>query len=102
MEAKIFVEKYNEEFSPSTHGDFVFQGVYVLHIDPNIGFTTKGKITHLKNFEELLKSGYYFDSEYEIKRSFYIENVLYTVSNQMIKSNDITNLYRISELSLTN
>ena len=102
LEAKIFIEKYNEEFSPSTHGDFVFQGVYVLHIDPNIGFTTKGKITHLKNIEELLKSGYYFDSEYEIIRSFYIENVLYTVSNQMIKSNDLTNLYGISELSLTN
>ena len=102
LEAKIFVEKYREEFSPSTHGDFVFQGVYVLHIDPTIGFTSKGKITHLKNFEELLKSGYYFDSEYEIKRSFYIENVLYTISDQMIKSNDLTNLNSISELSLTN
>jgi uncharacterized secreted protein with C-terminal beta-propeller domain len=102
LEAKIFQEKYREDVRPSTHGDFVFQGVYVIHIDPKIGFETKGKITHLKNFEELLKSGYYFDSEYEIKRSFYIENVLYTVSNQMIKSNNLTNLSRISELRLTN
>ena len=102
LEAKIFEEKYQEEARPSTHGDFVFQGVYVIHIDPNSGFATKGKITHLKNFEELLKSGYYFDSEYEIKRSFYIENVLYTVSNQMIKSNNLTNLNKISELRLTN
>ena len=102
LEAKIFEEKYQEDARPSTHGDFVFQGVYVIHIDPNIGFATKGKITHLKNFEELLKSGYYFDSEYEIKRSFYIENVLYTVSNQMIKSNNLTNLNKISELRLTN
>jgi len=102
LEAKIFEEKYQEDARPSTHGDFVFQGVYVIHIDPNSGFAAKGKITHLKNFEELLKSGYYFYSEYEIKRSFYIENVLYTVSNQMIKSNNLTNLNKISELRLTN
>ncbi|WP_455368525.1 beta-propeller domain-containing protein [[Eubacterium] cellulosolvens] len=102
LEAKIFVQKHQEDLQPSTHGDFVFQGVYVINIDPNIGFTTNGKITHLNDFEELLKSGYYFDSEYEIKRSFYIENVLYTVSNKMIKSNDLINLTKISELQLAN
>jgi len=101
LEAKIFAEKYQEDIRSSTHGDFVFEGVYIIHIDPNIGLETKGKITHLKNFEELLKSGYYFESEYEIKRSFYIENVLYTVSNQMIKSNDLTNLSETYELHLT-
>ncbi|WP_455277918.1 beta-propeller domain-containing protein [[Eubacterium] cellulosolvens] len=101
LEAKIFAEKYQEDIRSSTHGDFVFQGVYIIHIDPNIGLETKGKITHLKNFEELLKSGYYFESEYEIKRSFYIENLLYTVSNQMIKSNNLTNLSETYELRLT-
>lgn len=79
----------------------LFQGVYVIHINPNIGLITRGKITHLENFEELLKSGYYFESECEIKRSFYIENVLYTVSNRLIKSNNLTDLSEISELPLT-
>ena len=56
---------------------------------------------HLENFEELLKSGYYFKSEYEITRSFYIENVLYTISDRLIKSNNLTDLSEISKLHLT-
>lgn len=101
LEAKLSFDMYEEDIRPSTHGDFVFQGVYVINIDPKVGLLTRGKITHLENFEELLKSGYYFESEYEITRSFYIENVLYTISDRLIKSNNLADLSEISKLHLT-
>jgi len=100
LEAKIIHEKYPSGIPPNTHGEYVFQGAYVLHVSPDSGITVKGRITHVENSHEFMKSGYYFDSVYEIKRSFYIENVLYTISDGKIKANNLTDLSEISEVKL--
>ncbi len=99
LEAKIFPEKYAGEIPPWMHGEYVFQGAYVFHISSEDGIKIRGKITHLES-QELLKSGYYFKSDYEIKRSLFIDNVLYTVSNSKIKANSLTDLSEISEIKL--
>jgi uncharacterized secreted protein with C-terminal beta-propeller domain len=96
LEAKIFPEKYPGGVEPSTYGEFVYQGAFVLNIDIQSGFEVKGKITHIEDPEEFMKSGYYFDSRNQIVRSMYIEDVLYTISNQKIMANNLEDLAEIS------
>lgn len=99
LEAKIFPEKYAEKIPPWTYGEYVFQGAYVFHISPEDGIKIIGKITHLEN-QELLKSGYYFKSDYEIKRSLFIDNILYTISDSKVKANSLTDLSLVFEIKL--
>jgi inhibitor of cysteine peptidase len=70
------------------------QDAYVFNITLSNGLVLKGSITHQND------SVYYFDSNYWITRALYIENVLYTVSNNKIKMNDLETLTLINEIEL--
>ncbi len=98
--AEIDEEKYPNGVPPSTHGDYVWQGAYVFNISLDEGLALRGRITHLENDDELMKSGYYFSSPYSVKRSLYIDNVLYTISDKKIKMNSLENLDEINEVEL--
>jgi len=74
------------------HGDYVYQGAYVYDITLENGFDLKGRITHIEDQESFLKSGYYYSSDRMIKRSLYINHLLYTVSDTMIKANLLDSL----------
>ncbi|MEM3956883.1 MAG: beta-propeller domain-containing protein [Thermoproteota archaeon] len=100
LEAKIFREKYSGSIPPNTYGEYVFQGAYVFRVSPEEGITLRGRITHLKDQEELNKSGYYFNSKYTVTRSLYVGDVLYTVSSGKIKANSLSDLSEISEVEL--
>ncbi len=63
------------------------------------GIQLRGRITHLQG-DELLKSGYWFDSEYSIYRSLYIGENLYTISGAMVKINSLSNLSELKTISL--
>ena len=97
-EAKINSAQFSGTPPANAYGDFVYQGAYIFNISSE-GFTLRGRITHIKG-DELLKSGYWFDSEYSIERSLYIGNILYTISGQMIKANNLTDLKEISSIEL--
>lgn len=99
--AEIDEAKYPNGVPPSTHGDYVWQGAYVFNISLDEGLALRGRITHLENDDELMKSGYYFSSPYSVKRSLYIDNVLYTISDKKIKMNNLENLGAINEVELT-
>ena len=96
--AEIDETQYPEGVPPFTYGDFTFQGAYVFDVDVD-GFALKGRVTHLKG-DELLKSGYYFDSSASIKRSLYIGDVLYTVSDRTVKMNQLTDLSELNTIEL--
>ena len=82
------------------YGQFTFQGAYVYQLNLTDGFTLRGKITHL-SAEELLKAGSsYANADKEIKRILYIDNVLYTLSDGMIKANGMTGLKELNSLAL--
>jgi len=98
--AEIDEEKYPQGFSPSTHGEYVWQGAYVFNISLTEKIVLKGRITHLESSNDLLKSGYYFSSPYAVKRVLYIGNVLYTISDRKIKMNSIQTLEEIIEVEL--
>jgi len=79
---------------------FVWQGAYVFDISLDEGLVLKGRITHLEGDSDLTKSGYYFSSPFSVKRSLYIDNVLYTISEKKIKMNSLEDLEQINEIEL--
>lgn len=102
--AEIDESRYAEgKVPPYAYGEYVWQGAYVFSLDTENGFGLKGRITHLdgeEGREALLKSGYYFRSEYDVKRSLYMDDVLYTLSDRMIKMNDLEDLDDINKVKL--
>jgi uncharacterized secreted protein with C-terminal beta-propeller domain len=100
LEAKINPEKYQNGVPPETYGEYIFQGAYALNIDAVTGITLKGTLTHIDNPEAFLKSGYYMYSPSEIIRSLYIDDTLYTISNNKISAHDIDTLKELATISL--
>ncbi len=99
LEAKVDASKYaSGSVSSNTYGDFVYQGAYVFQISTD-GIQLRGRITHIQG-DDLLKSGYWFSSEYSIYRSLYIGENLYTISGAMIKINRLSDLSELKRISL--
>ncbi|UCC92058.1 MAG: beta-propeller domain-containing protein [Candidatus Aenigmatarchaeota archaeon] len=98
--AEMSEEQKAGDRSPWEHGDYVYQGAYVYDLTPENGFDLKGRITHYDEDDQtFLKSGYYYrDDQYSVKRSLYIDNILYTISGKKIKLNDLSDLSEIKEL----
>ena len=97
--AEIDEEKYPNGVPSNAYGDFVWQGAYVFAVTEN-SIELRGGITHLDDDSELLKSGYYFSSEYSVKRSLYIDDYLYTISDKKIKIDNLTDLTEVNEIEL--
>ena len=89
----IPVREYEDNYRES------FQGAYVFNVDLVNGFTLKGTVTHA-NETAKEDDRWYYEWNAEVRRSLYIDNVLYTVSNKMVKANDLGNLNEISQVDL--
>lgn len=76
-----------------------FQGAYVFGIDLENGFVLKGTITH-SNATEEDEEYYYYDYLSQVRRSLYIDDVLYTISRSMIKMNSLDDISEIGKLDL--
>jgi len=83
-------------------GDYDKQSAYVFDITVEDGLELKGKITHSGKIES--DNGdydiYWYDYGFSIKRSLYIDDVLYTISDNMVKMNDLGDLSQINSLEL--
>lgn len=94
--------KNNENLKPGefpAYGEFTYQGAYVYKVDLKQGFTLRGTITHLTD-EDLLKSGQYgFDYRKAVKRILYAGDTLYTLSDSMLKANNLDSLKERGSLS---
>jgi uncharacterized secreted protein with C-terminal beta-propeller domain len=94
--------------SSYTYPQFVWQGVYIFNIDLTNGITIKGNITQLDNAASLLAnpslaimSSYpWGQSQYFITRSLYIGNVLYTVSQNRVQLNNLSNFALLAKVEL--
>lgn len=93
------VKEKNDGYTGNIRGDFTFQGAYVYRLNLE-GFSYRGKITHL-NDQDLIKTGYggYYGSK-EVHRSLYIDDVLYTLSDGMVKMNSLDDLNELNSLNL--
>ena len=104
----IPVNNYSEDFEVTLSSDnetmiknytryskpYIAEGYFVYNINVQDGFKLKGVITH----EREEKTYYYNNSK--LLRGLYIDNNLYTVSETMIKVNDLEELKAVSELKL--
>lgn len=95
LEAKIDRSKYSGEVPPHAYGEPIWQGAYVFDVSLFHGFLLKGRITHLKNGMSI------YEESYWVKRSLYIEDVLYTISSRKIKLNMLDDLSPILEIELS-
>jgi len=98
--AEIDEEKYPGGVPPYTQGEYVFQGAYIFNISIDEGLVLKGRITHLENNTDLMKSGFYFSSPFSVNRAIYIGQVLYTISNKKVKMNSLEDLEEIGVMDL--
>lgn len=98
--AEIDETQYPQGVPLSAYGNYVWQGAYVLDVSLDQGIAIKGRITHMGDDQDLLRSGYYFESAYAVKRALYVEDVLYTISDSLIKLHDLTDLSELNEVKL--
>ena len=85
-------EVKGERYRDPTYGYYrqkIWQGAYVLGLTPEDGFKLKGKVSHYEDDEDYR---YYWGSPYAVRRSLYMDDVLYTVSGKKILMNDLDDL----------
>ncbi len=92
-------EIQGEKTQDNQYGEQTFQGAYVYNINLEKGFDLKGRITHY-NETDYAKMGYYFYGDKSVSRSLYMDDTLYTISQKMIKANDLTDLGEIESVDL--
>jgi len=89
-----------DEKEGSQYGEFTYQGAYVYRLNLD-GFEFKGRITHMDD-EDMKQNDWYWwwSSSSYIYRSMYIDDILYTISEKMIKMNNLDDLNEINEVEL--
>lgn len=75
----------------------VWQGAYVFNLTLKDGFKLKGKISHLDDLEQDI---YWGNSPSAVRRSMFMDDVVYTVSARKIKMNDLNNMTEINSIDL--
>jgi uncharacterized secreted protein with C-terminal beta-propeller domain len=74
----------------------VWRGFYVFGIDPEAGFKLKGQMEHFNDAQD-----YYYLYGTQGSRSFYIGDVLYTVTlNNLIKMNNLEAMSEMNQLKI--
>ena len=71
-----------------------WQGAYIFDISLEQGFTLEGNITHQNVADQ-------FEYNLNVKRILYIDNVLYTISDNKVKMNDLESLEPLNETNLS-
>ncbi len=88
-------EQYDSRYGYYTQR--VWQGAYVFGVTPQSGFKLKGKISHFDDFEEQY---YYGGSPAAVRRSLFMDDVLYTISGRRIVMNDLKDITEINSIDL--
>jgi inhibitor of cysteine peptidase len=74
----------------------VWQGAYVFTVDED-GFERRGKVSHYEGDEE---SRWYWGSPWAVRRSLFMDDVLYTISQKKIEMHDLEDVTEINDLDL--
>jgi inhibitor of cysteine peptidase len=82
----------NAPFKPSESS--YWQGACVFRLSVNGGFTLQGTVSH----QSTDNSNWYYNDD-AITRSLYIDNTLYTVSNNKVQLNSLDNLSLIAQVN---
>jgi len=93
--AEIDQSRYGNNIPANAYGQLVWQGAYVftVSLDSENLIDLKGRITHVEN-------GNLSDTSNYVTRALYINEILYTVSQNKIKMNQLSDLSEVGELKL--
>lgn len=94
------INKTLNEPSPSTYGDFVWQGAYVFKVTLAGGFELRGNITHIEQSASSGEASLLKNSTYWITRALYIDSNLYTISDGLVKVNSLDDLTEVNQVNL--
>lgn len=109
----IPVNNYSSDFEVSTSSEdintiisaykskeenYIAEGYEVYNIDLDNGFVKKGTITHELGSDN---SGYSYRTLTHLLRGLYIEDNLYTISERMIKINNLDTLEELKEIKIS-
>ncbi|MFB0556392.1 MAG: beta-propeller domain-containing protein [Dehalococcoidia bacterium] len=97
--AEVDQSEYPEGVPSWAYGEPVWQGAYAFNVSLDQGIQLKGGITHI-DLADWKDHYYYSYSSFEVTRSLYIGDVLYTISDAKIKMNSLENLDYINEVQL--
>jgi uncharacterized secreted protein with C-terminal beta-propeller domain len=75
-------------------GRYSHQDAHVFHISLEEGIVLRGTIGHDDD------TGWEWNSSYSVKRSLYIDDVLYTISDSLVKLNSLADLGEINSVEL--
>lgn len=103
------------------YGTFVYQGLYVYNFNLEDGFQLRGRITHFEDKKQLDAPARANDEDEEnvapalniydlynyrynqvVERALYIDDVLYTMSENKIQANNLNSLKKMNELVINN
>ena len=73
----------------------VWQGAYAFTLTPEKGFELRGTVAHSEDAED-----YYYGSPNAVRRSLFMDDVLYTISSRSIKMSDLGTIESINEVKL--
>ncbi len=78
-----------------------FSGAVVYTLNLTDGFKLRGRVTHYSD-ADVLKMGNYWPYQYDlsIQRALYMDDVLFTVSQGMIKANNINSVIELNSLKI--
>ncbi len=111
----IPVNNYNEDFEVSSSTsdistmvnsyvneseNYISEGYFVYDINLKDGFKLKGVITHENNNTVKNYNSYYMKNTSKLLRGMWIEDKLYTISENMLKVNRLDNLEEIAKLNI--
>lgn len=88
-------EVERKQVSPYSYSNTVWNGAYVFHVDED-GFDKLGKVEHSSSKSDY----YYWRREASVMRSLYMDDNLYTISDQFIKMNDLSDLEELNSIKL--
>ncbi len=95
------VASTSKEANMPQYGSFTFQGAYVYQINADTGFKLKGRISHLTD-EDYMKAGDRgHNSGKNIDRILYINDTLYTLSQEEIRANNLSDLKKTGSLKVS-
>jgi len=92
------IKAKNDGYTGSTRGTFKLNGAYVYQVSIKEGFKLKGVITHDEDDQQQQTTNW--NNYPQITRSLYIDNALYTISNNLVKINDLDDLSEINTVNL--
>lgn len=98
--AEIDESQYVGEVPNWASGKQVWQGAYIFDISLENGIRFRDRITHMENNTKNEYGYYDLPYGYQVRRSLYMDNTLYTVSNKVIKANDLNTIQELKKINL--